>query len=65
MSKKYNKQEEVEHLINFLLHLHEKELINNHDFDYEKEARKYLKKKLKKNGTKARLEKNIIKVLIV
>ena len=33
-----------EHLVNFLLHLNDKELINNHDFDYEKEAKKYLKK---------------------
>lgn len=33
-----------EMLVNFLLHLNDKELINNHDFDYEKEAKKYLKK---------------------
>lgn len=33
-----------EQLVNFLLHLNGKELINNHDFDYEKEAKKYLKK---------------------
>ena len=33
-----------EQLVNFLLHLNDKELINNHDFDYEKEAKKYLKK---------------------
>lgn len=33
-----------EQLVNFLLHLNSKELINNHDFDYEKEAKKYLKK---------------------
>ena len=34
-----------EQLVNFLLYLNDKELINNHDFDYEKEAKKYLKKK--------------------
>jgi len=33
-----------EQLINFLFYLNDKELINNHDFDYEKEAKKYLKK---------------------
>lgn len=33
-----------EQLVNFLLHLNDKNLINNHDFDYEKEAKKYLKK---------------------
>mgnify|MGYP000467552425 CR=1 FL=1 len=32
-----------EQLVNFLLHLNDKKLINNHDFDYEKEAKKYLK----------------------
>lgn len=32
-------------LINFLLYLNEKALLNNHDFDYEKEAKKYLKRK--------------------
>lgn len=31
-----------EQLVNFLLHLYDKELI--YDFDYEKEAKKYLKK---------------------
>ena len=31
-------------LIDFLLHLNNKGLINNHDFDYEKEAKKYAKK---------------------
>ena len=35
-----------EQLVNFLLHLNGKGLINNYDFDYEKEAKKYLKKKL-------------------
>ena len=34
-----------EQLVNFLLYLNDKELINNHDFDYEKEAKKYIKKK--------------------
>ena len=29
-----------EQLVNFLLYLNDKELINNHDFDYEKEAKK-------------------------
>ena len=33
-----------EQLVNFLIYLNDKELINNHDFDYEKEAKKYLKK---------------------
>lgn len=33
-----------EQLVNFLLYLNDKELINNYDFDYEKEAKKYLKK---------------------
>lgn len=33
-----------EQLVNFLLHLNDKKLINNHDFDFEKEAKKYLKK---------------------
>ncbi|WP_346856565.1 hypothetical protein [uncultured Draconibacterium sp.] len=31
-------------LIDFLIHLNDKGLINNHDFDYEKEAKKYIKK---------------------
>jgi hypothetical protein len=31
-------------LIDFLIHLNNKGLINNHDFDYEKEAKKYSKK---------------------
>jgi len=33
-----------EQLVNFLIHLNDKKLINNNDFDYEKEAEKYLKK---------------------
>lgn len=43
---------ESEQLINFLIYLNDKKLINNYDFDYEKEAKKYLKKirlPLKKN----------------
>lgn len=35
---------QIEQLINFLIHLNDKGLINNHDFDYEKEAKKYIKK---------------------
>ena len=35
--------QQSEQLVNFLLHLNDKKLINNHDFDYEKEAKKYLK----------------------
>lgn len=31
-------------LLDFLIHLNNKGLINNHDFDYEKEAKKYVKK---------------------
>ncbi len=34
-------------LIEFLLYLNEKGLINNHDFDYEKQAKKFLKFKNK------------------
>ena len=33
-----------DHLVNFLLHLNSKGLINNHDFDYENEAKKYCEK---------------------
>ena len=40
----YADSEQSEQLVDFLLHLNDKELINNHDFDYEKEAKKYLKK---------------------
>ncbi len=29
-------------LLDFLLHLNNKQLINNHDFDYEKEIKKFL-----------------------
>lgn len=32
-----------EQLINFLIYLNNKGLINNHDFDYENEIKKYLK----------------------
>lgn len=34
-----------EKLVDFLLHLNDKGLINDYDFDYEKEAKEYLKKK--------------------
>ena len=30
-------------LLDFLLHLNNKQLINNHDFDYEKEVKKFIK----------------------
>ena len=36
--------EQSEQLVNFLFHLKEKDLINDYDFDYEKEVKKYLKK---------------------
>jgi len=42
--RQYNVSGQSEQLVDFLLHLNDKELINNHDFDYEKEAKKYLKK---------------------
>jgi len=29
-------------LLNFLLYLNEKNLINNHDFDYEEESKKFI-----------------------
>ncbi len=31
-------------LVDFLVYLNDCGLINNHDFDYEKEAKKYIKK---------------------
>lgn len=34
----------VDTLVDFLLYLNDKGLINNHDFDYEKEAKKFNKK---------------------
>lgn len=37
------KTRELNKLINFQLYLNEKGLINNHDWDYEKEAKKFLK----------------------
>ena len=37
--------EKIAELIDFLLYLNDKKLINNYDFDYEKEAKKYFKKK--------------------
>lgn len=39
-----NVSQQSELLIDFLIHLNNKKLINNHDFDYEKEAKKYAKK---------------------
>lgn len=36
--------EQKEQLVNFLIYLNDKNLINIYDFDYEKEAKKYLKK---------------------
>jgi hypothetical protein len=41
---KKKEQKKVDKLVDFLLYLNEKGLINNHDFDYEKESKKYLKK---------------------
>lgn len=38
-----NNLELKEILLDFLLHLNNKKLINNHDFDYEKEIKKFLK----------------------
>ena len=35
-------------LIRFLLYLNDKGLINNHDFDYEQQARIFIKKQRKK-----------------
>ena len=40
----YSVSQRSELLIDFLLHLNNKGLINNHDFDYQKEAKKYAKK---------------------
>jgi hypothetical protein len=37
-------EKKVDKLVSFLLHLNQKGLINNYDFDYEKESKKYLKK---------------------
>lgn len=34
---------DIDFLIDFLIYLNEKGLINNYDFDYEKEAKKYIK----------------------
>lgn len=38
-----------EMLLDFLFFLNNKELINNHDFDYEKQVKKYMKNIDKKN----------------
>lgn len=35
----------IDRLIDFLIHLNDRGLINNHDFDYEKEAKIYAKKR--------------------
>lgn len=44
MEKKYKKL-----LVGFLFYLNEKDLINNHDFDYQKQTKKYIKSlKIKK-----------------
>lgn len=48
-----------EQLVNFLLYLNDKKLINNHDFDYEKEAKKYLTKSKTQKGKKKFESKNI------
>lgn len=37
-------RQQSEPLIDFLLHLNHKGLINNHDFDYEEEASEYIEK---------------------
>lgn len=36
------KKDNTELLTSFLVYLNEKGLINNHDFDFEKEAKKYI-----------------------
>lgn len=41
--KKIN-EKKIDKLVSFLLYLNQKGLINNYDFDYEKESKKYLKK---------------------
>ena len=40
----YSVSQRSELLIDFLIHLNNKGLINNHDFDYEKESKKFAKK---------------------
>ena len=35
---------QADDLVDFLIYLNNKKLINNHDFDYEKEAKNYIKK---------------------
>jgi len=42
MKKKEIKSVEIL-LMKFLFYLNEKDLINNHDFDYKKETKKYIK----------------------
>lgn len=41
--KKTSKIKKKSLLLNFLFYLNDKGLINNHDFEYEKEIKKYLK----------------------
>lgn len=38
---------QADDFVDFLIYLNNKKLINNHDFDYEKEAKKYIKKRNK------------------
>ena len=55
MNEEMKKQ--VEMLIDFLIELHENGLINNHDFDYEKEALYFIYKRYENddnNGKQAR-----------
>ena len=50
-------EKKVEILVLFLLELNERGLINNHDFDYEKEAINFLNKRYENddnNGKQAR-----------
>lgn len=42
-----SKDELFEHLISFQIYLNDRKLITNHDWDFEKEAKKYVKKFLK------------------
>ena len=58
MNEEMKKQ--VEMLTDFLIELHENELINNHDFDYEKEALYFIYKRYENddnNGKQARSAK--------
>jgi hypothetical protein len=44
-----NKEKKINLLVGFLLSLNNDALINNYDFDYKKEAKKYLKTEAIKN----------------